>query len=294
MLAEDDYLFPFLQSKKYITEFTSTKEEVPEILYKFRSWGDVNHQKIISDREIYFARPKELDANAEFTVPIDHTLPSDNTLRAFYYQDCLCDFPNFSESQRFEYVEERLREFKSMIEDNSNHIEEIIKEEDQKLQNLIGIFCTCPDSCNNHLWDNFANGGKGFCVGFKTSKFMENPEFFGFLGPVNYYSKDTKPIISNISFSDSERISKYLIRVISIPENLSDEKEYRFVKHQISKRNIKLDPEYYEEIILGPNMSNEQQQEIITTTKRCLAGVKVLKAKYNKQFDFIYTVKINQ
>ncbi len=287
-IFEKDLLFPFLQLNNYQVSIDYSQEGTPEVLYKFRRWDDANHRKIISSREIYFARPKELDEYAEFTIPIDDSIPPDNTLRAFYYQMCLNECPNISESQRFEYVENRLRDFKIKMVEKPKHIEAILKEDDKQLQDKIGIFCTCPDDFNKDLWDNFADGGKGFCVGFKTSKIIANPALFGSVGPINYYAEDTKPIISNISFSGAERISKYLIRVTSIPEDYSSEKEYRFVKHRIIERNIQLDQDYYQEIILGYNMEKKDQEEVIESAKEFLPTIPVYKANYNPQFEFIY------
>ncbi|TVQ43048.1 MAG: DUF2971 domain-containing protein, partial [Saprospirales bacterium] len=187
-----------------------------------------------------------------------------------------------------DYVECWVTEFKERFCENPNFLSEINEEFDEKMFDSIGIFCTCAENYNIHLWNQFADGGRGFCVGFATKKLLENKQIFGTCGPVNYYSPDNKPIISNLSFSMEERLIKILLRINSIPIEYSDEKEYRISKSNCSERKIVLDPSYYKEIILGPCIDPNHEAEIREIAQCMLPNVPILRAKYNLQFNFIW------
>jgi hypothetical protein len=58
-----------------------TEIELPRILYKYRDWTNLTHQKIIIRHEVYFARP------SEFNGPFDGNIPIRGDL--ITYDECL-------------------------------------------------------------------------------------------------------------------------------------------------------------------------------------------------------------
>jgi len=49
--------------------------EVPDITYKYRSWNDPYHKKILTENEIYFASPNKLNDQKDFKISVSWSLP---------------------------------------------------------------------------------------------------------------------------------------------------------------------------------------------------------------------------
>ena len=58
-----------------------TEKELPKTLFKYRSWGNSYHQKLLTERTIYFAKP------SEFNDPFDGNISIRWDLLT--YEDCV-------------------------------------------------------------------------------------------------------------------------------------------------------------------------------------------------------------
>lgn len=83
---------------------SADKLQMPDKLYKFRSWTNNNHKKIIIENKIYFASPKSFEDENDCN-PVE-VVPDELFIRSYYEQKSIELHPDFNEEDRIKEVQE--------------------------------------------------------------------------------------------------------------------------------------------------------------------------------------------
>lgn len=253
-------------------------EKVPAITYKFRDWDNQYHKSILSDNNIWFAHPKELNDPYDIRVPVRFDFNEVNTpefLEKLKYHTTL-RFPQFNpDSREFRVVCDNKMD---LIKENpQKHFEEnYLEMRESDLYDRIGVFSLTSDCLNETMWTHYGNNSKGFCIGFDTVELAKSVEMgFGF---VDY--QDEPPLHSFIrNIDENQKDQMYLKHTKWVYE-----KEFRLLTFRIKsdkERSVFFDSKLVKEVVLGSSISDDNRNEIIAVLKAKYNGVKLFICKAN-------------
>ncbi len=139
------------------------------------------------------------------------------------------------------------------------------------------------------MWSHYSNCHTGFCVGFWEEKLRKSGHF-GKGGVVNYDIKF--PIIKpKVTKAPSDIIEKTFVQTHTKSEDWTYESEYRLVQNYFPhkpepfERIINVNDDVFSEVILGINISELDEKEIIAICRK----KKVPVYKVNPK-DFLFEI----
>jgi hypothetical protein len=247
------------------------KEKYPAVVYKYRSWNNDHHKRIITNREAWLAHPHALNDPHDVRPP--YNLITDNVdwfarrvdirQRERYFDEYM---PEEELHQKVEQqiVIEKAEQIAYFQKNNGEYIL------GKRHYDVIGIFSCCASGVNELMWDQYGNNDGGFAVGFVTVELISalqcSVDYVNYNDmPVNFYlsgDNDYEKIIENEIFQKSTR--------------WKEEEELRFVKAGIKldgQRVASFPVQAVSEIIFGVNTSQQVQNEIIAASKTTLPGI---------------------
>lgn len=253
---------------------------LPEILYKYRDWNILEHRRILTEREIYFASPEELDKRYECKLPRDYDSISDEELRKFCFWEAAKTSKN-----NIAILMEMQRLYKSNLFHNLENRNKTEQKFNKWMNQRLSIFCS-SESCENlTLWNEFSNYDKGFCIGLKSDFFL-NHKIYGSSNNIDYYDESSPPKVPAISFSQNDAVSKMLKLIYSLPSKYEKEKEFRISKTDLSNRKVQYPKNALKKVILGRFISIEHKKEITELVKCNFPEAKIFQAVYDTQWEY--------
>lgn len=248
----------------------------PNVVYKFRCWNDQPNDHIIRHKTIYLSSPSELLADyPEAILPIDESqITEENLMKLAQYHTSIF-FPELP--PRLAQLKAQELRKSMLIEDPKHRIEAegfAMKRNDE----VLGIFCSSITFDNIEMWEAMACLSTGYAVGIRLKELLLDDRVSGSASIVKYYPMGDPPKVSPFSFSEKERIEKALEEINNVPKTYDYEKEIRIVRtnrkilngivqpYEAEDRLVKLNDEQIEEILLGPNISEKDKNEILEIT----------------------------
>ena len=219
------------------------------MLYKYRSFNNYGLQ-ILTNCEIYFSSTEELNDPLECQFK---SLPAVEEIRRRLKEE---DLPILNKISKKLYNEKGTGNLVPIFE----AIENISKQ--------AGIFSLCQTNRDPLMWSHYADGHRGFCIGFNRSYFDDLIanlwQEFSIVGGDNVnYSASPKYLDVIVEYitnackktpSFDDLIKQVLISVINTKlDKWCYEMEYRMVR--FSKGLLKFHPEAIKEIIIGQKTS---------------------------------------
>lgn len=242
-----------------VTETTIDEmDQLPPVIYKYRTWDDKYHREIITDQIVFMARPTSFEDPMDCKLQKRYDLLTDEEIFNKYLQSSLDD-PNhyyWTPQQHLSFAKDWL------INDPMRDKEYLKKSQEDhfnQFDDRFGVLSLTANPKNEKMWEEYSNNHKGFCVGFNTKLMFKH---LGGGGEVIYY--DELPIINAFDSFDIEHFKQ----VFSKEMKWSYEEEYRTHKFYKSPadnddRRIKLPKECYSETIFGAFQPKIQREEII-------------------------------
>ncbi len=170
------------------------------------------------------------------------------------------------------------------------NVETIFK---QQLNRRLSVFSASEHRDNNNLWNVFANGEMGFCVGLSPDAMFNCGAVFGTAAKVKYYDTSTPPVIKgSLLKSFDESVEDTYELIYNLPDIFIDEDEFRITKMDIPNRQITLSTECYKQVVLGSNISDKAKTEIIAISKSNFPDCPIYQAKFDFSTDMYSFTKI--
>lgn len=251
----------------------SMNNTVSPLLYKYRRF-DTYALRILAAKELYFAAPETLND------PLDCQLP----IRDFLNQ--------VIESEGDINIRDLLVKLRDLnVTNRTTGEDEVLHHAFEKIVNTVGVLSLSSNPTDALLWSHYADGHRGFCIGFDASYFddlIDNCwQQLGLIGgsPVSYVdappfrdlwlqkAKEVESIIHGSFAEDKKKAAislfseRYnhdvLVAALSTKsENWKYEHEYRAVKEQPG--TVAFPPSAIREIIFGLKSSEADQLTVKT------------------------------
>lgn len=252
---------------------SDVQKNTPPIIYKYRTWGIENHEKVNKNLELWFSHPHDLNDPYDVRPPynfivgeIDWKTAEEKIRKAGRYFE-----PHLSEEELDKEVAIRLESIKQNPVEyfNKTRGEYVL---DKNNYDRIGILSCCLTFNNEAMWAYYGNNHSGFAIGFNTVELArEINSSSGYVDyddtPINYYIMgNNEGIIEAEIFKKSAKWTK--------------EQELRFATVGIGfyrQRPQKFKVDSVAEIVLGINTSKEIEESIIKEANATLQGIPVYK-----------------
>lgn len=251
--------------------------EIPEILYRYRVWDDLKanpesdyryNVRSLTHNEIYFARADDLNDPFEHSVLPDFSSPTPKQALDFGREQASRKNPDGEATEidrkAHEWVDKRLWE-------DPEHLKEARRKSQKLMYTNMGMCSTSTSKGKILMWGHYANGHRGFCLGYDSSKlwnyFLEKStgtDSVVTIHKAKYH--DEKPRISGYDTRDgtavdTSRKAKY--------KDWKYEEEYRVLLTSPSSaltsaaRTYLLPDDVIVEVILGLRMPSDHRCQII-------------------------------
>jgi hypothetical protein len=258
--------------KRY-KDFGEVAEEIREgthpIVYKFRTWEDNYHKRIITNREAWFAHPHSLNDPYDVRPPYNFVIGDIDWDKARYKirQAGKIFEPDLTDQELESEVELRIEDIQTdpVAYFQRTRGEYIL---DKSNYDRIGVFSCCTSSENEPMWAYYGNNHYGFAVGFNTVELSRALQCtVGYVNyddtPVNYYILgDNRGLMENEIFQKAT--------------HWKAEEELRFITAGIGlirERASEFPVQAVSEIVFGLNTSQQAQEEIMVAAAKSLPGI---------------------
>lgn len=276
------------KTKKVSISDIMKRGNAKRVVYKYRDWKNKNHKKLLTDNIMYLASPRDFNDPFDCRINKNFSLLTDQE-RDKYINDMAIKYYPTAESKG-ESFDSLLRNF----EERMKNIKEIQVLADSNLYSMqddyYAIF-SCSEVWNNILmWSHYANFHTGICVGLKTKELLKSG-VIGKFGKVVYRKSFPKIKPKVLKSQDDWDYAESFVETHTKAIGWSYEQEVRF--HITSTRAlcledrlIQISDNYFDSVILGIRIPDEDKQEIVEICKT--KKVKVYQA-VKKDFKFEIT-----
>ncbi|MBN1185559.1 MAG: DUF2971 domain-containing protein [Bacteroidales bacterium] len=232
--------------------------ELPEVIYKYRSWTNPFHLEVISKKVLYMASPSEFTDPHDCKNPIRYDLLTDKDIFNIYLYHSKKDHKNWSREKHRSFAREWL---KNTPLKNPQYVSEMQEEYFRDFHLHFGVLSLTANPSNDQMWTSYSENHQGFCIGFNTVLLFDH---LGGGGIVNYY--DTLPIIRPAPLHSYEQ--QHILQVFSKLRQWEYEQEYRTHKFYPNgatrdQRLISVPPQAFKEIIFGNKMPDPIKEQIL-------------------------------
>ena len=241
--------------------------DYPEKIYKYRSWSNEYHQKVLTENQLYLASP------SDFNDPIDCRIGNNYSL--LDTDEKIEEYAEIITQRHWDSVikmgldpNHEKKRIVSELKTNMNAVQNGDDKNTFKMQDKhFGILSLSARFDSILMWSHYADFHKGFCVGFNETKLRES-NLFGKGGPVGYNDEFPK-----IDPRDNRTPEKSFLQTHTKAKDWKYEEEYRLTKlffpnePKPSDRIVTVPTDFMTEIVLGLKISEEHKSEIVKIGK---------------------------
>ena len=244
--------------------------KIPKIIYKYRTWNNLFHKKVLTENQLYTPTPKELNDPFDCKISYDYSLLEGEENTAAFVDHAINRFGTKLVERGYDIEELRKKYNQRLLKDLMGEQKLYDDFRDQKRDVHQGVisFSECWD--NILMWSHYSEDHKGFCVGFDTEKLIQM-KYYHNGGYVQY--TNTYPQVSPL---DDEMYKNLHYMLFHKSSDWSYELEYRLTKlfgihsdpvefHK--QKLLTFENEIVSEVILGLKISAENKKQIV---KICL------------------------
>jgi len=260
----------------------------PKTLYKYRSWDEEWHKKLLTENQLYFAKANQFNDPFDFStlLEFDQTSLTIEKVRSklkIYLKevhDLKGEELNIELSKKLKHL--------SITDFHENTRRLIAIKKRDEIQNRYGIVSLSANPLNILIWSHYSSNHAGFSVGFNTIALFEYIREKHGVGShileMHYQSKYPR-----IDINDS--IDKWVKKVFQIKYDAwSYESEWRAISNKLCGKTIRIPSEIFSSIILGSEINDSDKDEIYTIAKKQFKRAKVFQA-YKAQTEYKLSLK---
>lgn len=251
-------------------DFSEVEEEIskyaPTVIYKYRTWTNDFHKRLLTHQEAWFAHPFTLNDPHDIRRPYLLNVDGYNTAAMLQklWENGRRANPHLDYFELAPQVAERWEQIqanpKAYFQKN---IEELYN--DEEFHNRYGVFSTGSNGLSIRMWNSkdYSDCNKGYCIGFNTVKLAKGIQCF--IGKVTYTDDEIEYKILD-DLSDEQTAEEVLMKY----PKWSHEEEFRFLTFNVQneERTRKFPIQAVAEVIIGYNASPATEKEIIEQTRK--------------------------
>lgn len=235
----------------------------PKILYKYRSWDNKYHKKILTENQLYLASPKDFNDPFDCRITSNYRIFNTNEKRTKYVDSLIHKHKKEILKRKDKIEDVRLNMLDRFVSNPALFQEEQDELAHQLTENHYGVLSLSARWDSLLMWSHYGDFHKGFCIGFNELK-LRKSGFFGSGGMVTYNNQF--PSIDPMKTRD---MSQVLRKILTKSKDWEYESEYRLTKlfypgtPSGKDRQVVVPDEYIEQIILGIHITEENKSEIL-------------------------------
>jgi hypothetical protein len=242
------------------------KKDLPSILYKYRFFDQEDHHiSIIEEQNLWFASARTFSDPYDSTLSFDLSDNPPGIIKKWANDFAKRNSPSMSRKERRKLVLEKLKKIK-----DNEHTEWFSKHFIESNLDKFGI-CSLTSKYDNLLmWALYADGHKGYCVGLdveviknKIIGLADNENTVLDIHKIDYF-----PQIPKINFFESMLSVHSDDDIIKLLSTKSDEwqyeDEYRLTLWEHVNQVLNLPREMIKSVYLGCNISDKNQERILS------------------------------
>lgn len=242
------------------TNHAEIQNKEPKTVYKFRDWNNNFHRSILIHNKIYVPSPKELNDPFDFQLKLDFNALNTQEKKERLITHLIKDCPANEKVVQHVIQMDKLIRNPAKFEQDFNSLVKYFSFK------YYGVLCLSTCWSNILMWSHYSNSHTGFCIGFNNDKLADL--LLGNRGPINYPIAKKYPSIDPLDWFEKP-INTAIILSHTKSFDWVYEKEYRHLKlwdYEPSgqKRTFDFDGSIIDEIILGLNISIDNEKEIRT------------------------------
>lgn len=264
--------------------------ELPKYLYKYISWDNLNHRKIILDNEIYFSSVRKFNDPFDSTVPFRYELGSDEQVLKYYSELIRQENPHLSEKEVISLAQDEL--MNNDIRDEER-ISYNISVQREFIANKFGVFSASKIFDSILMWSHYANHHKGLCIRFDCQKFRDfmetdcvKKDLIIYWNNVDY--KSEYPILNPYELKDYE---VYFKSLLVKAEEWKYECEFRLILCDHFNKPLIFPDGIIDQVILGCRISADYENKLKVISKN--KNIELLQAVLNHNSFSLEFHKVN-
>lgn len=232
-----------------------TTTNIPKVLYKYRSWSNTWHQKLLKEKKAFFA------AFSQFNDPFDGAIPfryktDDLTPENIFqksYELAKRSYPDWSDQKIHEYCFENQKDGKHTDEQFwlAQH-ESLVQMNAQ----AFGVFSTSAVRDEYLMWSHYSDSHKGYCIGLDTEVLMASTPLI--IGQVTY--QDPLPRID--LFAEIEEFIQSVLFTKGLMWEY--EEEFRMLLPKGARKEMILPDGVIHSVVIGCKMPEKLRIELVT------------------------------
>ncbi|MCK5127087.1 MAG: DUF2971 domain-containing protein [candidate division Zixibacteria bacterium] len=263
--------------------------DIPDYIYKYISWDNKFHKRILTHSELYFSQPKSFNDPFDCLIEPDYSTLNDEQVKNRIKYHVKRDNPSANRKEVRRLVKKVMSEKNWKDEENIERSNQwSYKYKNEKL----GINCFSGNYQEILMWSYYACGHRGLCLKFSTKELESNFKTLQIsegkiheIIPVEYVPEIPKinPIVEG---------NYYVPKILSLKSNLwKHEDEYRILFHGYKNQDKTLDKDdrvykftssVLKGVYFGYYMEEDVKKKILTILK-------------NRNFDLeLYNVMVNK
>lgn len=234
--------------------------KLPKHLYKYRSWSDLLHKRIITHNEIWFASPRSFNDPFDCQIPMQYRKLT-HEQRVDVYLEALSTSATPEQKAKFATEADGWAQMLSDMTDQQYHkwLNTMQRERDAKT----GIFTASSEDKDILMWSHYSDSHKGFCVEFVLEKLVDRVNQYKGIDfmilPHEVKYPDDYPILLPLAGPHN---NAYLDRNIIKSGKWTYENEWRFITFKETDFSVPLPKGIITKVILGCEMPDSDQEDI--------------------------------
>ncbi len=268
-------------------------KDLPPVLYKYRFFDQEDHHiSIIEEQNLWFASAMTFSDPYDSSIVFDLSDDPPGIIDKWANDFVKRNLPYKSRAERRMLVREKLKEIKGSKEHAEWFNDYYIKTNDNKF----GIFSLTSKYDNLLMWAHYADGHKGYGVGFDVEVIKNKMESLaGDENTILEFKKiEYSPKIPKINFYESmlsDHTDNDIFTLLTTKSNeWKYEDEYRLMLWEHVKQALNFPREIIKSVYLGCNISDTNQERILSILdiQKMTANVyrsKICKDKFKLDFN---------
>lgn len=265
--------------------------EIPDFLYKYRSFDENGYYKTFIEGKLFFSSPKNFNDPLDTKIENNYSLGTNAEIKEFVVKSCM-NIGNLN-------YKNALKKYESSVATMGlDGLKKIINLNDSLsffINNEIGICSLSETILNMPMWVHYTDNHKGFCVEYSAKSLND------FISNLYKVRIDHTPIIMNklIYMDELPVINPYWDSPNEIVEkqffnknsDWSYEKEWRLINPHGANAVLSLPHGIITGIYFGLHTTEKKINEVKETVLNSIGKVNFYKAKLGKsniEFDELY------